>query len=286
MQTYDLTLKDLLMDGAPALLQQIAGIRGVRLAPMEVPVIGGGRLDLFGEIDDESALHTEIQADNDSNMAVRMLGYRWLAFRQCPTLQVRQMVLYIGRDAMNMPDSLEGPGLSYRFDLIDARRLQAEPLLASEHPCDIIMAMFAATDDIRGRVRTVIKRLAARFADSPSRLKDALVRVALLAPLRHAGSIVQEEINSMPITIDLETHPFASQFFLKGRAEGRTEGRTEGKAEGKADMLLRQLHRRFGPLPQKVEERLHAADSGLLDEWMDRLMEASTLTEVFDTPTH
>ena len=48
MQTYDLTLKELLMDGAPVLLQLAAGIGSVRLAPLEVPVVGGGRLDLSG----------------------------------------------------------------------------------------------------------------------------------------------------------------------------------------------------------------------------------------------
>ena len=33
----------------------------------------------------------------------------------------------------------------------------AESLLASDHPCDIIMALFVATDDIRARVRAVIE---------------------------------------------------------------------------------------------------------------------------------
>ena len=68
MQTYDLTLKELLMDGAPVLLSQAAGLAGVRLAPLEVPVIGGGRLDLFGDIDDENAIHVELQAANDATM--------------------------------------------------------------------------------------------------------------------------------------------------------------------------------------------------------------------------
>ncbi len=67
MQTYDLTLKDLLMGGAPVLLKQAAGIAEVRLAPLEVPVIGGRRLDLFGEIDGDTALHTEIPLNTNTD---------------------------------------------------------------------------------------------------------------------------------------------------------------------------------------------------------------------------
>jgi len=224
---------------------------------------------------------------------VRMLGYRWLCLRQRPTVQVRQMVLYVGRERMTMGDRLDGPGLAFEFGIIDARSLQAEPLLTSEHPCDIIMALFAATDDLKARVRAVVTRLAARFADDRPRLKDALVRLSLLAPLRRAQPLIQEELRSMPITIDLETHPFASQFFLKGRAEGRAEGEAEGeakgeakgkakgKAEGKADMLLRQLRRRFDALPAALEDRVRAADTGSLDAWSESLVDGKSLTGIF-----
>ena len=280
MQNYDLTLKDLLMDGAPVLLQQMTGGAEVRLMPLEVPVVGGGRLDLFGDLDGNKALHVEIQADNHAAMAVRMLGYLWLALRQRPALQVRQIVLYVGREAMRMPDRLSGPGLHYHFDLIDARRLAAEALLASDHPCDIIMALFATTDDLRARVHQVITRLAARFADSPSRLREALVRVALLAPLRDAVPLVEEEINLMPITIDLETHPFASRFFQKGRAEGHAEG----EARGRAAMLLRLVRRRWGNVPPDTEDRIRTADSAQLEIWMDHVLDARTLADVFDPP--
>jgi hypothetical protein len=281
MQTYDLTLKDLLMDGAPVLLRQVARLDGLRLAPLEVPVVGGGRLDLFGDIDGETALHTEIQADNDAAMGVRMLGYFWLVLRQRPKVKVRQLVLYVGRAPMTMPNRIDGPGLAFHFDLIDARLLQSDALLASDHPCDIIMAFFAATDDIKARVRAVVNRLAARLADDPPRLRDALVRLTLLAPLRRAEPIVLEEICSMPITIDLETHPFASKFFLKGRSEGKAEGRTEGKAEGKADTLLRQIRRRFKTLPADLEARVHAATGEQLDDWLDRFVDATTLGDIF-----
>ena len=91
----------------------------------------------------------------------------------------------------------------------------------------------------------------------------------------------------MPITIDLETHPFASKFFLKGRAEGVAEGEARGEARGeirgksagKAEILLRQLHRRFGPLDAATEARVRAADNDQLDTWSERILDAPTLMD-------
>jgi hypothetical protein len=87
----------------------------------------------------------------------------------------------------------------------------------------------------------------------------------------------------MPITIDLETHPFASKFFLKGRAEGLAEGHAEGETAGKAEMLLRQLRRRFPTLPSDTESRVRAGNNEQLDQWSERLVDGKPLAEILGT---
>lgn len=67
----------------------------------------------------------------------------------------------------------------------------------------------------------------------------------------------------------------------KLRAEGRTEGRTEGRVEGKIETLLRQMTRRFGPLPEIVAARVRAASPADLDDWTDRILTAPTLEALF-----
>jgi len=59
------------------------------------------------------------------------------------------------------------------------------------------------------------------------------------------------------------------------------KGRTEGKAEGRADTILRMLHRRFGPLPEDVVERIRHGTEADLDRWTDRILDARTLADVF-----
>lgn len=67
-----------------------------------------------------------------------------------------------------------------------------------------------------------------------------------------------------------------------GKAIGEAHGKAIGKAIGEATLLERLLVRRFGPLPETTLERLKQADSGQLEAWFDRAMDATDLTTVFN----
>jgi hypothetical protein len=54
-------------------------------------------------------------------------------------------------------------------------------------------------------------------------------------------------------------------------------------AKGKADILLRQLRRRFGTLPEAVQARVQCATEDQLNEWAEAVLDASTLDAVFGT---
>jgi hypothetical protein len=58
-------------------------------------------------------------------------------------------------------------------------------------------------------------------------------------------------------------------------------GRDEGVAQGQRTTLIRQLTRRFGPLPQSVEARVAGAGAEDLERWLDRILDAASLDEVF-----
>jgi len=60
------------------------------------------------------------------------------------------------------------------------------------------------------------------------------------------------------------------------------QGLSEGKAEGRAELVLRQLTRRFGDLPQDIRERVRGAGIGELDQIGDRLLTAGSLSEALD----
>jgi hypothetical protein len=52
-------------------------------------------------------------------------------------------------------------------------------------------------------------------------------------------------------------------------------------AEGRADTLLRQLQKRFGPVPEAVVRRVRRSSIKKLDTWLDRVLDAESLAEVF-----
>jgi predicted transposase YdaD len=66
--------------------------------------------------------------------------------------------------------------------------------------------------------------------------------------------------------------------------EGEQKGRLEGRLEGEVKLLLRQLHRRFDPLPEWVETRVRAANAAQLETWADALLDAGKLADVFGAP--
>ncbi|MEO6595480.1 MAG: DUF4351 domain-containing protein [Planctomycetota bacterium] len=67
----------------------------------------------------------------------------------------------------------------------------------------------------------------------------------------------------------------------KLRREGLAQGLSQGLTQGRTETLLRQLNRRFGPLPTDLEARLRAATSAELDRWTDRILDSATLDGVF-----
>jgi predicted transposase YdaD len=71
-----------------------------------------------------------------------------------------------------------------------------------------------------------------------------------------------------------------------GRLEGKQEGKQEGKLEGKIEMLqstLREiLTKRFGPLDADTQDRIQSAQLEQLKNWIMRVLDAATVSDVFE----
>ena len=67
---------------------------------------------------------------------------------------------------------------------------------------------------------------------------------------------------------------------------GIDKGIILGETKGKAETLLRQLRHRFHTLAPDLEIRVQKAEGDQLDEWLDRILDAKTLTDVFPDLAH
>lgn len=60
------------------------------------------------------------------------------------------------------------------------------------------------------------------------------------------------------------------------------DGYREGRQEGEGLLLKRQLSKRFGPLPNWVQEKMAQASSEQLELWGERILDAQSLAEIFE----
>ena len=126
------------------------------------------------------------------------------------------------------------------------------------------------------------------------------LREALRVLRRHRPELLPGTINYILETYDLPEEEFrelvretipgmwettmqtvAERLEEKGWVRGKAEGKAEGMAEGKADTLLMLLARRFDTVPEDIRTRIHAASIEELDAWVDAVLSASCLDEVF-----
>jgi predicted transposase YdaD len=70
---------------------------------------------------------------------------------------------------------------------------------------------------------------------------------------------------------------------LEGILEGKLEGKLEGRQEGERLFLIKLLGKRFGPIPDWVQPKLEKADIEQLECWGERILEAQSLADVFES---
>lgn len=67
------------------------------------------------------------------------------------------------------------------------------------------------------------------------------------------------------------------------KAEGRAEGIEQGRVDGERAMLERQLRRRFGSVSPEVAVRVGEASAADLETWAERVLDADTPEDVFNS---
>lgn len=100
-------------------------------------------------------------------------------------------------------------------------------------------------------------------------------------PLATLQAAVVELLPSAKTTIMSTGERLLAKGRSEGRLQGRVEGRVEGWREGQIMVLRRLCERRFGELPPAVQARLEAASAADLERWIDRVLDAASLAELF-----
>ena len=251
MHEYNTVLKSLLQDPRNSVLQHIVGAPIGRLLNVEPPEVQQTRVDLLFETAEElrRLIAIELQSANDPLLPLRMAEYSLRVYRihkQFP----EQYVLYVGNQKMNMASVLIGPNHVCRFKIIDIRLLDEEVLLNSPFAGDNVLAILTAIE------------AGARDA--------AFSRLIILAGLRKLGDSIRTEVKHMPILDDIMDHDVIGPAIRQGRREEVLK------------ILCSLVAKRFGPLPDSLDERLTNLSITDLEELSLRVLDARGIDELFN----
>lgn len=251
----------------------------------------------------------EFQSTVDPWMALRVGGYvclLWQDLLKREQLESRHlppvlpMVLYNGE--------AEWRAVTHLHELLDPRtpaellpyQPQAHYWLLDEgrytgelEPLNNFFAAVIQLEQSRtpAQMRAVVQALSQVLRDPQhaelARSLAIFVRRCMHLPIPHIkdGWANFEEIDHMLANRTKEWDDPYAYGVREGLKEGRKEGIERGRMEGEYVVLRRQLTRKFGPLPTWVEERLGAADTSQLEAWADAVLDAGSLTDIFD-PAH
>lgn len=64
-------------------------------------------------------------------------------------------------------------------------------------------------------------------------------------------------------------------------SEGEAKGEAKGIEKGRAETLTKQLALKFGELSESVQSRLASASPSEIEAWLERVLFAATLEQVF-----
>ena len=275
---YDATLKKLFQRPPNRLLSLVLGQEVVvtRTLPTELITVANLHPDLLFDTDQGLLIHTELQGYRQDNFAQRNLLYFALVLRDYGRAPV-QIVFWLGPGKIGVGDGLGlPPALEYRYRLIDVGEIDGERLLESEDIGEAIFAVLCKLQDQRGAIARILTRISA--LPVPQKL-EAVAELLILSGLRGLLTLVNEEIRSMPVSIDIHENEFLEGIFQDGREDGRKEGRDRGAATVRA-ILLAFLEQRFGIVPAEARQRILAADLDILDRWTSRLGSATSLEQI------
>jgi predicted transposase YdaD len=297
---FDGTLKELFQQDRPTLLGRLTrGIAIKEFVNVELPKVQQRRVDLLIALADGTLLHVEFQSARDRHIAYRMLEYRALIQRRYAR-PLRQMLLFVGKGAARPPDGIRQAGLSFRYEVMDLREIQADELIRTGNTGDLALAVLAGGAD--ARVRDIVRRAAPLKRPQRDKL---LTKILVLAALRGLAEKVEWELKHMPVMIDIDDIPMIRHVYreaeakgraegeakgraegeAKGRAEGEAKGEAKGEARGKAKALHALLEAKFPPLPRWASLRVSQAGPAQVERWIKKVLNAETLEGVLG-PRH
>jgi len=249
----------------------------------------------------------EFQSKVDPFMALRVLVYVGLLYQDLIKRKqlnaskklppVLPIVLYNGQRSWTaatelaellpkMPGFLRQYTPRMRYVLIDESRYSDEELASKKN---LVAALFRLEQTVTpDSIDELIGNLSIWLSEDSqlARMMAIWIRAVFMRNPQYRMILPEvDNLQELKIMLSERVKQWAQDYEAKGRMEGRVEGQMEGLLEGRraeaSATLLRLLQRRFGQISDQNRTVIEQAELELLEMWLDRILDAKTLDEVF-----
>lgn len=180
--------------------------------------------------------------------------------------------------------------LRFEYAVIQLNRLPWRRFVRQENPvASALMAKMKMRPEDRPRVKMECLRLLASLKLDPARTRligvfvDSYLELSAAELARYertlSGLAPAERRETMEMMTSWEREGIA-QGRVQGRAEGITQGVAQGVAQGKEALVVRQLRRRFGAVPEGMTARLASLSAEQLDDLGEALLDFGALSDL------
>jgi len=201
------------------------------------------RADLVAKVTQKNEifiLHIEIQNNNDSEMALRMLRYYTDIAFNYPNISIRQYVIYIGKAKLAMHPERQDRGLKYQYNMIDMHNIDYKKLLAQNSPDAMVLAILCDfnvdTDSVA--VNTIVQLLHKRLHDNPKRFREYMYMLEVLSDNRNL-KVAIKEAETVITNVKVENLPS----YELGMEKGIEKGIEKGMEQGMEKVILQMLQK-------------------------------------------
>ncbi|MBY0503442.1 MAG: hypothetical protein K2X03_06025 [Bryobacteraceae bacterium] len=158
-------------------------------------------------------------------------------------------------------------GLRFEMRIINLHDFEAEEILDSPDPADLVWAIGARGDHAQALPRILQRYAALRSEDQ----RVAISHLCTYAAMMGLDGLLNESLKEFPmITANLEESAIGRALMEKGLEKGTQ------------DLLLDLLSTKFGSLPDWATERVKQAPLDTLKRWAHRFVRANSLEETLD----
>jgi predicted transposase/invertase (TIGR01784 family) len=222
----------------------------------------------------EVVLHCECQTNPDSTMPFRMADYALRVYRRFPNKRLVQIVIYLRQtDSERVyQTTFVANGMRHEFQVVRLWEQPTEVFL--QRPGLLPFAALSQTSDRA----SVLREVAQSIEELPDRQQQSNLSAAtgILA-----GLVLDKQVIRRVLRRELMQESVIYQELREeARQEVRQELLDEGRQEGERSLILRQLTRRVGDLPDSARSHIDTLAITQLEALGEALLDFSSLADL------